>query len=48
MNLDDKNIISIRVKLLIKNMFNNKDSGWLKTQDLNKWPKNKSQVQKEV
>lgn len=37
-------VISNRVKLLIKNMFSNKDSGWLKTQDLNKGPKTKSQV----
>ena len=40
--------ISNRVRLLIKNMFSNKDSGWLKTQDLNQGPKTKSQVQKEV
>jgi len=45
---DDELVISNRVKLLIKNMFSNKDSGWLKTQDLNKGPKTKSQVQKEV
>lgn len=47
-NTDGDEVISNRVKLLIKNMFSNKDSGWLKTQDLNQGPKTKSQVQKEV
>lgn len=39
---EDDDVISKRVKLLIKNMFSNKDSGWLKTQDINKGPKTKS------
>jgi hypothetical protein len=43
---DGDDVITNRVKLLIKNMFSNKDSGWLKTQDLNKGPMTKSQVQK--
>ena len=48
--VDDENDdnVSNRVRLLIKNMFSNRESGWLKTQDLNQGPKTKSQVQKEV
>ena len=33
-SMDDK--ISTRVKLLIKNMFANKDNGWDKTKEINK------------
>lgn len=41
--------ISNRVKLLIKNMFANRESGWQRTKDLNKaGPKTKAQVQEEM
>lgn len=45
---DNDDQASNRVRLLIKNMFSNRESGWLKTQDINQGPKTKSQVQKEV
>lgn len=50
MNLpDDSDQISKRMKLLIKNMFTNKESGWAKTKDLNEGgPKTKAEVQSEV
>lgn len=41
--------ISNRIKLLIKNMFQNRDDGWKKTQEMHKGgPKTKAEVQKEV
>lgn len=49
MNGPDETILSNRVKLLIKNMFANRTSGWAKTKDLNEGgPKTKSQVAGEV
>ena len=44
-----QNLISNRVKLLIKNMFANRNSGWQRTKDLNKaGPKTKKEVQEEM
>ena len=44
---DDK--LSNRVKLLIKNMFANRESGWQRTQELNDaGPKTKKEVQIEM
>ena len=49
MELEGEEIISNRIKLLIKNMFQNKDDGWKKTKELHKGgPKTKKEVQKEV
>lgn len=49
MKLDGETEISNRMKLLVKNMFENRKSGWTKTKDLNKGgPKTKMEVQKEV
>ena len=49
MNHENETLVSNRVKLLIKNMFANKDSGWQKTKDINdSGPKTKIQVQREV
>lgn len=49
MNSEDEELISNRVKLLIKNMFANRESGWQRTKDLNKaGPKTKAQVQEEM
>jgi len=37
LDLDNKkNCISLRIKILIKNMFDNKDSGWKKTKEESK------------
>lgn len=48
-NFEDENLISNRIKLLIKNMFANKESGWKKTKDINEsGPKTKAEVQGEV
>lgn len=45
----EKYDISNRIKLLIKNMFDNKESGWQKTKDKNDGgPKTKQEVQNEV
>ena len=47
--LEGTDLISNRVKLLIKNMFANKESGWKQTQKLNQGgPKTKAEVQQEV
>lgn len=44
-----QNLITNRVKLLIKNMFANRESGWQRTKDLNKaGPKTKAQVHEEM
>ena len=44
-NLADEALISNRMKILIKNMFTNKESGWIKTKDINEGgPKTKAQV----
>lgn len=44
-----QNCISNRVKLLIKNMFANRESGWQRTKDLNKaGPKTKKEVHEEM
>lgn len=49
MNLPDEELISNRMKLLVKNMFQNREDGWKKTKDMNKGgPKTKLEVQKEV
>lgn len=41
--------LSKRVKLLIKNMFANRDSGWLRTQDMNEaGPKTKKEVRADI
>ena len=41
--------VSNRVKMLIKNMFNNKNTGWKRTEELNKGgPKTKAEVETEV
>lgn len=38
-------VISTRIKLLIKNMFKNKDDGWSKTKEKNeKGPKTKQEI----
>ena len=48
-NMSDAVRISNRVKLLIKNMFGNRASGWQKTKDLNDaGPKTKQEVQDEM
>jgi len=40
---------SNRVKMLIKNMFNNKETGWKRTEEMNKGgPKTKAEVENEV
>lgn len=45
----ENNKISNRVKLLIKNLFANKESGWSKTKDINEGgPKTKAEVQNDV
>ena len=47
--LNGEDLLSNRVKLLIKNMFSNKESGWKMTQKLNQGgPKTKAEVQQEV
>lgn len=52
MNSDDSNkeklSVSQRLKLLIKNMFENKNSGWSKSKNLNSELKNKKEVEDEV
>jgi len=41
--------VSNRVKMLIKNMFNNKNTGWKRTEEMNKGgPKTKAEVETEV
>jgi len=41
--------VANRVKMLIKNMFNNKETGWKRTEELNKGgPKTKAEVEDEV
>ena len=48
---DDNKVVQIstRVKLLIKNMFSNKDSNWEKTKELNDaGPKTKLEVKREM
>ena len=44
-NLSHEDLITNRIKILIKNMFTNKKSGWLKTKDINEGgPKTKKEV----
>ena len=48
LDLDNqKNCVSLRIKILIKNMFDNKDSGWKKTKEESKIQK-KEEVEKQV
>lgn len=48
-NSEGKDALSNRVKLLIKNMFANRESGWSKTKDLNSaGPKTKAEVHNDV
>jgi len=48
-NMPEETVISNRIKLLIKNMFTNKENKWQKTKDINEsGPKTKKQVQREV
>lgn len=48
LDLDNKkNCVSLRIKILIKNMFDNKDSGWKKTKEESKIQK-KDEVEKQV
>ena len=45
MNLPDEKKISNRIKILIKNMFSNKDDGWAKSAEINKGgPKKKIEI----
>jgi D-serine dehydratase len=44
---NQKNCVSLRIKILIKNMFDNKDSGWKKTKEESKIQK-KDEVEKQV
>lgn len=49
MNLPDEDTrITKRLKLIIKNMFTNKESGWEKTKETNSGPKTKLEVQNEL
>ena len=49
MNYSDESIITNRIKILIKNMFTNKENGWAKSAEINKGgPKKKSEIQQEV
>lgn len=49
MDYEDEKIISNRIKILIKNMFSNKEDGWSKSAEINKGgPKKKIEIQKEV
>jgi len=49
MNYEDEKLISNRIKILIKNMFSNKEDGWSKSAEINKGgPKKKIEIQKEV
>jgi hypothetical protein len=49
MNFEDETLISNRIKILIKNMFSNKEDGWAKTAEMHKGgPKKKLEVQQEV
>lgn len=41
---DPKNRASLRIKILIKNLFDNKASGWLKSKDEDKKIQTKEQV----
>ncbi len=46
---EENTTVSKRIKMLIKNMFANRDSGWSKTKDLNEGgPKTKAEVQNDV
>jgi len=46
---DEEKGIANRIKILIKNLFTNKESGWEKTQQMNKGgPQTKAEVEKEV
>lgn len=44
---NQKNCVSLRIKILIKNMFDNKDSGWKKTKEESKIQK-KKEVENQV
>lgn len=49
MNLADEVQISNRIKILVKNMFSNKEDGWAKTAEMHKGgPKKKLEIQQEV
>jgi hypothetical protein len=49
MDFQDEKVISNRIKILIKNMFSNKEDGWSKSAEINKGgPKKKIDIQKEV
>jgi transcription termination factor Rho len=49
MNFEDEKTISNRIKILIKNMFSNREDGWAKSAEMNKGgPKTKIEIQKEV
>jgi hypothetical protein len=49
MNYPDERLISNRIKILIKNMFSNKEDGWAKSAEINKGgPKKKIEIQQEV
>jgi len=46
---DEDKTVSVRIKLLIKNMFANRESGWEKTKNINEGgPKTKKEVQNDV
>ena len=49
MNFPDEKTISNRIKILIKNMFSNRETGWAKSAEMNKGgPKTKIEIQQEV
>jgi hypothetical protein len=49
MNFQDEKTISNRIKILIKNMFSNREDGWAKSAEMNKGgPKTKVEIQQEV
>jgi hypothetical protein len=49
MDYPDETIISNRIKILVKNMFSNRDDGWSKSAEINKGgPKKKIEIQQEV
>lgn len=45
---DPKNRVSLRIKILIKNMFADRDSGWLKSKDEDKRIQTKAAVEEQV